>query len=58
MTFAFERDPGSGLIIVNVEIDGKFELNMVLDTGATNIPLLTATLCIYWVTTSKTILVK
>ncbi len=36
MTFQFERDPGSGLIIVNIEIDGKYELNMVLDTGATN----------------------
>lgn len=36
MTFQFERDPGSGLFIVNTEIDGKYELNMVLDTGATN----------------------
>ncbi|MBW8049499.1 MAG: hypothetical protein FVQ77_04005 [Cytophagales bacterium] len=36
MTFPFERDPGSGLIIVNTEIDGKYELKMVLDTGATN----------------------
>ncbi len=36
MTFPFERGPGSGLIIVNTEIDGKYELKMVLDTGATN----------------------
>jgi predicted aspartyl protease len=36
MTFYFERDTGSGLIIVNIEIDNKFELKMVLDTGATN----------------------
>jgi len=34
--FQFERDPGSGLLIVNTEIDGKYQLNMVLDTGATN----------------------
>lgn len=36
MTFPFERDPGSGLIVVSIEIDGKYELKMVLDTGATN----------------------
>lgn len=36
MIFQFERDPGSGLLIVNTEIDGKYQLNMVLDTGATN----------------------
>jgi predicted aspartyl protease len=36
MTFPFERDPSSGLIIVGIEIDGKYELRMVLDTGATN----------------------
>lgn len=35
MTFLFERDE-SGLIIVSIEVDGKFELKMVLDTGATN----------------------
>ena len=26
----------SGLILVNIEIDSKYELKMVLDTGATN----------------------
>ena len=36
MTFQFRRDPESSLIILSVEIDNKFELKMVLDTGATN----------------------
>lgn len=36
MTYKFKRESNSGLIIVNVEIDDKFELKMVLDTGATN----------------------
>jgi predicted aspartyl protease len=36
VTYPFERDPSSGLIIVGIEIDRKFELRMVLDTGATN----------------------
>jgi predicted aspartyl protease len=36
MTFPFKREPESGLIIVAIEIDGKYELKMVLDTGATN----------------------
>ena len=36
MTFPFKREPESGLIIVSIEIDGKYELKMVLDTGATN----------------------
>ncbi len=36
MTFPFERDPGSGLIIISIEIDNKYELKMVLDTGASN----------------------
>ncbi len=36
MTFSFKREPESGLIIVSVETDGKYELKMVLDTGATN----------------------
>lgn len=34
MTFPFKRE--SGLIIVSIEIDDKYELKMVLDTGATN----------------------
>lgn len=34
MTLPFKRE--SGLIIVNTEIDDKYELKMVLDTGATN----------------------
>jgi hypothetical protein len=36
MTFPFKRESQSGLIIVSIEIDGKYELKMVLDTGATN----------------------
>ena len=34
MIFPFKRE--SGLIIVNIEIDDKYELKMVLDTGAPN----------------------
>jgi predicted aspartyl protease len=36
MIYPFEREPENGLIIVSVEIDGKYDLKMVLDTGATN----------------------
>ena len=36
MNFPFKREPESGLIIVSIEIDGKYELKMVVDTGATN----------------------
>ena len=36
MTYKFKREQESGLILVNVEIDGKYELKMILDTGATN----------------------
>ena len=36
MTYKFKREPESGLILVNVEIDNKYELNMILDTGASN----------------------
>ncbi len=36
MTYGFEREPESGLIIISVEIDGKYDLKMVLDTGTTN----------------------
>ena len=36
MTCNFKREPESGLIQVNVEVDNKFELKMILDTGATN----------------------
>ena len=36
MTYPFKREPESGLIIVSIEIDDKFELKMILDTGATN----------------------
>ena len=31
-----KREPESGLMLVNVEIDTKYELKMILDTGATN----------------------
>lgn len=36
MKFPFKRDSDSGLILVNVEIDSKFELKMILDTGVSN----------------------
>ena len=36
MTYKFKREPESGLILVNVEIDSKYELKMIFDTGATN----------------------
>ena len=36
MTYKFKRESESGLILVNVEIDNKYELKMILDTGATN----------------------
>ena len=36
MVFSFKREPENGLLIINIEIDGKFELKMVIDTGATN----------------------
>ena len=32
MTFKFKREPNSGLLLVNVEIDYKYELKMILDT--------------------------
>jgi predicted aspartyl protease len=36
MIYKFKREPESGLILVNIEIDEKYELKMILDTGATN----------------------
>lgn len=36
MTYKFKREPNSGLIVLNIEIDHKYELKMILDTGATN----------------------
>jgi predicted aspartyl protease len=36
MIYPFKRDRESGLLIVSVEIDNKFRLKMVLDTGASN----------------------
>ena len=36
MTYRFKREPESGLILVNVEVDGKYELRVILDTGASN----------------------
>ncbi len=36
MTYKFKREPGSGLILLNVEIDTMYDLKMILDTGATN----------------------
>ena len=36
MIYHFKREPESGLIIVSIEVDSKFELKMVFDIGATN----------------------
>ena len=36
MNYKFIRESEEGLIVVIVEIDYKFELKMILDTGATN----------------------
>lgn len=36
MNYKFKREPESGLILVNIEIDNKYELKMIVDTGATN----------------------
>lgn len=36
MIFPFQREPESGLLIVSISIDNKFDLKMVLDTGATH----------------------
>ena len=36
MIYKFKREPESGLILVNIEVDKKYELKMILDTGATN----------------------
>lgn len=36
MIYKFKREPDSGLLLVNIEIDHKFELKMILDTGASN----------------------
>ncbi len=36
MIYQYKREPESGLILVNIEIDKKYELKMILDTGATN----------------------
>lgn len=36
MTYPFERQADSGLIIISIEFDGKYDLKIVLDTGATH----------------------
>lgn len=36
MTYKFKQEYEGGLILINVEIDNKYELKMILDTGATN----------------------
>ena len=36
MTHKFKRESESGLILVNIEIDNKYELKMILDNGASN----------------------
>jgi len=34
MTYQFEKDPEGGIILVNVQLNGKHTFIMVLDTGA------------------------
>lgn len=36
MSYHFKREFESGLILVNTEVDNKYELKMILDNGATN----------------------
>ncbi|MBC7643380.1 MAG: hypothetical protein H7174_13775 [Flavobacterium sp.] len=36
MIYKFKREPESGLILVNIEIDKKYELKMILNARATN----------------------
>jgi predicted aspartyl protease len=36
MIYKFKRELESGLILVNIEIDFKYELKMILDTGCSN----------------------
>ena len=36
MIYKFKREVESGLILVNIEVDKKYELKMILDTGAIN----------------------
>ena len=48
MTYKFKREPESGLILVNIEIDSKYELKMILDTGATNTTIDSNALLFAW----------
>jgi predicted aspartyl protease len=34
MTYSFETDPEGGIILVNIELDGRYTFQMALDTGA------------------------
>jgi len=36
MTYSFERDQRSGLILVKILLNAKYKLKMALDTGASN----------------------
>ncbi len=36
MTYKFKREDECGLILFNIENDNRYELKMILDTGATN----------------------
>jgi predicted aspartyl protease len=36
MMYSFKRDQENGLIIVSIEVDNKYRLKMILDTGASN----------------------
>ncbi len=36
MNYPFQRESDSGLIIVSISVDNKFDLKMVLDTGASH----------------------
>jgi hypothetical protein len=45
MTYKLRREPDSGLILVNIEIDRKYQLKMILDTGTSKILVI---LNIFW----------
>ncbi|MDR2840924.1 MAG: retroviral-like aspartic protease family protein [Paludibacter sp.] len=34
MTYSFDRETVSGVIVITVELEGKYSLRMLLDTGA------------------------
>ena len=44
MKYRFERDPEGGIILVNVQLDGRHFFKMVLDTGASRTTIDTSAL--------------